>query len=314
MKLNLYKRCFGISSKEVTFEKRGFQRNSLESQQRLEQISHSFLWGYHGALSSKNIDLLELQLDQVEPEMRGFAFEGAGMGLALLDQLTPWNRTRLQTFMKGVGSPHIYMINVGAGWVIARLNQPVAKALAQLDPLLGWLAIDGYGFHEGYFRWPLYRNGSIPKQLCGYAHRVFDQGLGRSLWFVKGAHIREIFGAIANLGADRHADLWSGIGLACAYAGGVDASEITHLRELAQPYQAHLAQGAAFAAKTRQRAGNPAPHTELACQVLCGVSAAAAAEVTDLALVKLPGSSIEPAYEIWRQRIQANFIRQEVNV
>jgi hypothetical protein len=37
---------------------------------------------------------------------------------------------------------------------------------------------------------------------------------------------------------------------------------------------------------------------------LCGVSAHAAAAVTDDALRDLPRDGVEPAYEIWRRRIQ----------
>jgi hypothetical protein len=69
----------------------------------------------------------------------------------------------------------------------------------------------------------------------------------------------------------RQADLWSGVGLACAYAGGVDRRRLEFLREAAGPYLAQAAQGAAFAAKARARAGNPAHQTDLACGVFCGI-------------------------------------------
>ncbi len=127
------------------------------------------------------------------------------------------------------------MTYVGIGWLLARLpggiqgylrrlQQVGAKGLSplqKLDPLLGWLAIDGYGFHQGYFHWRKYIQGILPpKNLSGYSCRVFDQGLGRSLWFVKGANIHAIEEAIAQFQPQRRADLWSGIGLACGYAGG----------------------------------------------------------------------------------------------
>jgi hypothetical protein len=168
--------------------------------------------------------------------------------------------------------------------------------------------IDGYGFHEGYFFAPRYVKGqAVPERLSGYARRVFDQGLGRSLWFVKGADIARIPATIAAFEPQRHADLWSGVGLACAYAGGRDRAALESLRDAADAYQPGLAQGAAFAAKARERAGNPAAHTELACEVLCSTSATVAAEMTDNALVDLPADDLEPAYEVWRRRIQAQF-------
>lgn len=311
----LRRTTLSISPEEVTFERRGFSKSEAGVQQHLEQIGRTFLYGYHAALDDVDPWALNLQLNLVISELRGFAFEGAAMGLALLDFLTPWKRNRLQIFLQNPGSAHVYMVHVGVGWLLARLPQRTEKALGKLDPLLGWLAVDGYGFHEGYFHWHRYIDEkAIPQKLSGYAYRAFDQGLGRSLWFVKGADVNRISATIATFSPERHADFWSGIGLACTYAGGVERSTIEALREVAKSYHPELAQGAAFAAKARQRAGNPAAHTELACEVLCGLSADAAAETTDTALDQLPSNSVEPAYEVWRRRIQSQFAVKEVKV
>jgi hypothetical protein len=200
------------------------------------------------------------------------------------------------------------MAHVGVGWAAARLpwfRRSLERRLADYDPLLRWLVVDGYGFHEGFFSWEKsIREHAVPPQLGGYAGRAFDQGLGRSLWFVEGADPDRIAAAISAFPAGRRSDLYSGIGLACAYAGGVAHETIERLRITAGPYLAHLAQGAAFAAKARQRAGNLMPHTELACHVLCGVPADAAAAITDDCLADLPSDKPETAYEQWRLRIQ----------
>ena len=90
------------------------------------------------------------------------------MGLYLLDLLTPWNRGRLGGFLAGPGAEHAYMVHVGAGWALAQLRLRVDRALAHLDPLLGWLAVDGYGFHQGYFRWPESVDRQwVPRSLAG---------------------------------------------------------------------------------------------------------------------------------------------------
>jgi hypothetical protein len=82
------------------------------------------------------------------------------------------------------------------------------------------------------------------------------------------------------------------------------------LRESAGPHWPHLAQGAAFAAKARQRAGNLTGYTDRATKVLCGLSAVDAARLSDATLENLPTDASQPAYEIWRQRLQHHFQNQ----
>jgi hypothetical protein len=302
------RRVFGLSPKAVDFEQRGFRSASATVQNRLEQVGRAFLDGYHLALESNSTGELTAKLAAVELELRGFAFEGAAMGLALLDFLTPWRRDRINHFLQGAGDAHAYMIHVGVGWVWARAPFGFRRAQKKLDPLLGWLAFDGWGFHEGFFHWPKYIAGQpAPKKLSGYERRVFDQGFGRSLWFVNGGDIELIAQTISNFSADRQADLWSGIGLAATYAGIIGENDLQNLRARAGKFYPQLAQGAAFAAKARQRAGNLTDYNGLATKILCGLPAGDAAQVTDAALENLPADADVPAYEIWRRRIQNHF-------
>jgi hypothetical protein len=304
---------FGLSDTETSFEKRGFHVNNSAARERLEDIGKTFLEGYHAALEEDDFSTLTCRLDTVETERRGFAYEGAAMAITLLDFLTPWAPDRFRRFLEGAGVDHIYMLHVGAGWALARLNRSVDRLLSNLDPVLGWLVVDGYGFHEGYFHWPqVITQQKIPQQLKGYAQRVFDQGLGRSLWFIEGADVFRISDRIRAFPPGRQPDLWSGIGLACTYAGGVDSSELQRLQASADDFHFHLAQGAAFAAQARRRAGNAASHTETACQILCQLSAEESALITEQALVGLPSIGNEPAYEVWRSRIR-NRIAQRQN-
>ena len=133
--------------------------------------------------------------------------------------------------------------------------------------------------------------------------------MGRCLWFIEGCDVLRIPMAIEAFPEKRRGDLWSGVGLAATYAGEVGEVELRSLLASAGPFQPHLAQGSAFAAKARQRAENLIPYTELACQILCEASAPQAAQVTDASLENLPNTGLEPAFEIWRRRIQAKFLR-----
>jgi hypothetical protein len=110
----------------------------------------------------------------------------------------------------------------------------------------------------------------------------------------------------------RRRDLWSGAGLACAYAGGAPEGAVRALWDSATGYRAALAQGACFAAGARHRAGNSAFHTDAVCRELCGLDAAAAAELTEQALEGL--APARGSYEEWRLRIQARFTSREVRM
>jgi hypothetical protein len=310
----------GTALEEATFARRGFFPRESMTQQWLEQIARTFLLGYHASLRH-NSNHLPGHLNSFDPALRGFAFEGAAMGLALLDLLAsrPLTKGHWQTFMVGVGAPHHYMGYVGLGWALASLQplsrllgRPVEYYLKSLHPVLRWLVLDGYGFHAGYFQWPnSIERCEIPKQFNGYSLRAFDQGLGRSLWFVRCADPDMIAATIESFPKGRHADLWSGVGLACAYAGGVSESAIWKLWQCAAFHRPDLAQGVVFAATARECAGNPTRHTQIACELLCGLNVAEAARLADVAFENLPSDSQEPAYEVWRERIQSHFVAHQ---
>ena len=324
----LRKRLFGISPKEATSARRGFRPASPAVQLRFDKVGQTFLDGYGFALETSVPDELALQLNRIEPQWRGFAFEGSAMALGLFDFMTPWRRDRFSDFLREVGDPHTYMLHVGLGWAAARVpwvRANVETYLQGLDPLLRWLVLDGYGFHQGYFHWPEYvRQQRTVPQLSLYARRAFDQGLGRSLWFVESANVSQVKATIADFEDTRQPDLWSGIGLACTYAGGAASEDVETLRDAAPRCLPQIAQGAAFAAKVRQRAGNPAEHTELACRILCGLPAEEAAAVTDRCLQGLADGAGDsagivtdgtdndvPAYEQWRRRVQEQLVAND---
>ena len=305
---SIRRRFFTLTSEQTSFGRRGFRGGNGCIRQRLENVGGAFVAGYNLAVEHGAPEVVGADLSAMEPGLRGFAFEGAAMGLALLDVLTPWRRDRISTFLRGAGDAHAYMVHVGIGWVWARMPFGFRRRQKKLDPLLGWLAFDGWGFHEGFFHWPKYIAGHpSPGKLSGYERRVFDQGLGRSFWFANGGDTELIAQTISKYSAERQPDLWSGVGLAATYAGIVSDASLCELREMAGSFRPQLAQGAAFAAKARERAGNLTDYNDLATGVLCGMSALEAARLCDKTLENLPANADVPAYEIWRRRIQNHF-------
>lgn len=313
----LRRTVLGISESAVLPERRGHRSFDDPRRRRAIRVGRSFLAGYHAALLDPRPEALARAVSSdVETGWRGFAWEGVGMSLALQDAFRPGRSRRLHEILSGPGHPHRYLVIVGAGWSFARLPRRFDRALAGLDPVLRWLAFDGYGFHHGYFGWRRsVERHRVPRRLRGYARHAFDQGLGRSLWFVRGMDPASLATTVARFPAERRSDLWSGVGLASAFAGGLGPDGLRELRRRAGDALPHLAQGVAFAAKARLEAGEGTPWLEEASRVLTGASAAELAAVTDRALSDLPPDDLGdpergvPAFEVWRRRIRREIAR-----
>ncbi|UFP96315.1 DUF1702 family protein [Gloeobacter morelensis] len=309
------KSLFGLSAQEADFAFRGFRGGDPATRRRIEQVIATFVRAYNHGLEDPSDAVLRGCLEGMDQEGRGFAYEAAAMALALLDHLTPWNRGRFHHYLngpddahtyRGIAGPHRYMAYIGAGLAIARLGRPVEPTLRKLDPFFCWLAMDGYGFHQGFFQFKRYIDRQeLPEGFTGYTRRAFDQGVGRSLWFVEGADVQRLPKAIAAFDQSRRADLWSGVGLACAYAGGVPVAAIGALALYAGDYLPHFAQGVAFAAMTRHQALNPAAHTELACQAVWGMPLAKVGNLAARAMDGIPTD--RDGYEATRRSIQHQF-------
>lgn len=299
-----------ISEHETSVVRRGFHVESAEVAERLEAIGRSFVWGYNHAVRTGNLDVLARELAKRPAADAGFAYEGAAMGIAVADWLTP-GRHLLGAYIAGPAKAYEYLAWVGMGWAFARLPVSPMRALERHTGLNRWLALDGYGFHQGYFSWHHYiAEQRRPQHLPAQALRVFDQGLGRSLWFVKGASPCAIAAAIAPFDNERQEDLWSGVGLAAAYAGGATREALSELAARAGRSRPALSQGAVFAAEARRKAGHPAPATELACGELLALSLPDAAS---LAVQARPEGSSLSHYQDWRSAVQEHFRRLKGN-
>lgn len=298
---------------ETTFAARGFQTRHAATREHLEAVGAQFLTGFAHAMGARNPIEATGMLETVERDLRGFAYEGAAMGFAILDGLA--GGRRVDQFLAGPAARHVYLVHVGVGWAMARLPQWRRPAIRPADPLLGWLALDGYGFHQAYFHTTRYvpthrreRFGPWPGDPTGrWTGRVVDQGVGRALWFVAGAEPDRVADTIARFPTNRHEDLYSGVALAATYAGGATRRALARLRGHGGAYAPAMAQGSAFGAEARERAGLTTASTGVATDVFCGATPAQAAAVTRTALAGLDPDGPVPAYQAWRRRIAEQF-------
>jgi hypothetical protein len=265
----------------------------------------AFAAGYNAAVEDPDPAAIGRALRVIAPERRGFAFEGAAMATGLFDLLSVTNDRRFERLARAYPE-HCYLIHAGLGWAAARIPWSLARPLAKSDAFLRSLVIDGYGFHHGYFAAREYVGAARLAPLAADVRPAFDQGLGRSLWFVAGADAGELARTIGGFASDRRRDQWSGAGLAAAYAGGCDTAAIDALIAHAGVSRAALAQGVAFAAAARARAANPAPHTSECCERIWRLPLRVVID-----LVEGMHAGLDPAapgaYQTWRGQVQTAF-------
>lgn len=294
-------RLFRLPENRLT----GFVPRSSPVEKSLLEVVAAFGEGYNRALTG------ELDVGDLPRHLHGFAFEGAAMSCTLLDTITMSGDRRLRALTESTGGAYVHLIHVGAGWALARLRRTRWPGIG--DPMLRWLAWDGWGFHQAYFK-PrrVFHDHWIERGARGVTRPMRDQGTGRALWFHAGADPEQIARVIGAYPQHRRSDLWAGIGLAAAYTGVSD--RLGDLLAAGAGHRAHLAQGAAFAAKAHVLGGHVPPGSARAVETLTGVGPAQAAWWTDQALARIPRPGSPHDYETWRAEIRETFERHAEGV
>jgi hypothetical protein len=315
---------------EVTFARRGFPGPASAATRRLEAIPEAVICGFEWGIDTRDQWELERRLDLVEAEMRGFAYEGATMALTIVDVMPGGRRDRTRDLLLGPGEPHLFLAYIGVGFAMSHLPRPLWRKVvpdlagSRYHPTMSWLAVDGYGFDRAYFDTKRCvdeqrRPAAYPWEGApDYFLRAVDQGIGRALWFIHGARVSDVASAVGRFATERQADLWSGVGLAATFAGGCGPQELATLRRLAREahpeYEAHLAQGAVFAAKARTYSGFAPAHSQASIAALADMSIEAATRLADDASVDGPVIDGQPRYELWRRIIREQVAQARASV
>jgi hypothetical protein len=295
-----------LSPADALFETRGFAASNAASQSMLERIGSVFIGGFNAALAAGDLAAVLQHVESIPLAERGFAAEGATMGAAVADAL-PFGRPLLPQCVAAFNVDFTYLAHVGAGWALARIPWRRKRILAPLDPIHGWLAIDGLGFHDTYFHHRDVVAGWRRKQ-SDYGCHVYDQGIGRALWFVSGGSVAGAVRLISSFALERHRDLWSGLGLAMAYAGPTTGDDVIDALEAADENAAHFAQGVAFACEARVRGGFAPDNTKHVAQDVWKRTPTEVAEFVRECRRDLPHSETNPPkYQIWREKVAYAF-------
>ena len=309
---------------DITFAQRSFPVEANSVSRHIEGVPRAVLEGFQYGADQSSTEEIVRRLEWIDPNYRALAYEGAIGALILRDMLAGGRTQHAEEFVRGPAAPYATLAYIGCGLVLPRLPRSLwsrAIPLFDSDPLLPWLrwsAIDGYGFDKAYFdpkRWVFAR--AVPKpypfdSAPEYFLPVFDQGVGRALWFIFGGDVAAIPSVIERFPAGRRGDLWSGIGAASSYIGGPPRNDIRALVIAGDEYRADMAIGSVSAIKARHHAGFVPEATELAAELICGASVQEAVAVADEAVQRQAEDTAVPPYIQWRQRVRAQFAEQPV--
>lgn len=254
------------------------------------------------AASEPNNDTLIAYLHTTDTQFRSIAYEGAAMSrglwdISLGDTLTHWT-----AYMQLTGS-HSVQVHIGLGWALAQRQVPLSTYLQGISPIMQARVLDGYGYYDGMFRnRTSVRDKVIPEVIKGTDLHAYDQGVGRSLWYIAKGDLSKLNKLIEGFADSRKADLWRGIGIASAYVGGCDETMLQSIWQEAGTYQTALAAGAVFLAHSRHDASTINEETELTCRTWCKLSAADVVSLMDQAYPDLVVAS--DSYIKWVRAIE----------
>lgn len=192
---------------------------------RFPQILEAFLTGNNRVLRRfwKVNEVYSSLNKDFNPFYRGFAFEGAGMGMAVQASRYYGRAKRFEGMIQALSPHYIYQYYVGLGWYLnIRYGYRYGGYkpwVRKLNPQYAAIVFDGVGFRAALFR--LEQNPLIHLKFERFPFnysRVCYQGFGRGLWFVNRFQLASTVNEIQQLPMKYRNDAYSGLGLAVAYS------------------------------------------------------------------------------------------------
>jgi len=215
----------------------------------IETVVSTFQKGRSLSEQEFGLDELISKLNQFEPRYRSVAFEGASMGVAIQNSLGTWNK-----YAKAA-EKHATQVHIGLGWAIAEGQMNLASTLSEIEPDFQVKVLDGYGYWHGLFRRRLtIRTQTIPKNITSEYQSGFDQGIGRTIWYITKGEVAKVVNIINHFSEDRRANLWQGIGVASTYVGGCSDELIGELKSASSEFKKNFETGIESAESSLKRA------------------------------------------------------------
>lgn len=264
----------GLPPSQLDFQALGLADGGGQTRARQERVARAAIVAYNHAIGDDDPVRLAAVLDLFDPELRGFADEGAGLGLKILDLCTPWGGGRVARYLDQQPDRRA-LVMIGAGQALSALFRSLDAALAEATVWDRCFLADGYGFHQGFFRAKrALQARRLPAGVPPGARPFVDAGLGRCLWFREGGLPERLGEVVRAFPEERRGDLWAGVGFAAAYAGGAPRARLSELNDQAADDRSALLRGLALACRARLGAGDAGPQLDLASEALAGCSAA----------------------------------------
>lgn len=233
-------------------------------------------------------------------------YEGAYAGYAAKD-LT--NNGKLDQSLKLLplfpeSEPSLYM---SIGMALSLLDSPIDLTAEEIENNWGWLAMDGYGFGESYFRWTQNQKRTAPDGLSATGLQAYDEGKGRAIWFITKTDPKLISESCEAYSESRRASLWTGVGLMAGAWGSNNKKDIQNLIKASKNYLPNLQLGVAFGAFIATISQGLEHQQEETCQLICQ---RASQEIvpTVLAHYQRIGPNNVQGFLEWRQNIIQMFL------
>lgn len=247
---------------------------------KIENIFAIFQVAQENASTIEDVNELIKKLEEAPIEFSSVAYEGAAMEWAMRDFSEGDKIDRWKALLEK-SKKHACQIYIGMGWAIAKEKRHQLTFLETLNRNMQFRIWDGCGYYDGIFRQRHVIKGQSRFDYIEEKNfQAYDEGLGRSLWYLSKGDVNKATEMVQSFSAERHSDLWRGIGIACSYVGGFEEQTLNALQSATGEHKTQLGIGAAMVAKSRIEAECHTDEIELACSILNQLTAEEAMKIT----------------------------------